>query len=186
MKLSVSPRAFGIKGENNKIRREGNIPSIVYGKGRSVQGFFIQGEEFQAILRQLKPSLLATTIFELNDGGKSFKALVKEVQYHPVTYAVLHIDFLTIDEKEQVTVNVPIQITGIGECSGVKLGGFMRQVIRSMKVSCAVADLPQEFVLDVSGLGVAQSMRLSDIAVPARVKPLAKMNEVAVVIAKKA
>lgn len=185
MKLSVFSRAFEKKSEINKIRREGGIPGVFYGPEQSVKTVFIRTEEFQAILRQLKSGLLSTTVFELYDGKDSFKALIKEVQYHPVTYAVLHIDFLYVDDKVPLAVNVPIQIAGLSECAGVKLGGFMRQVIRSLKVSCLPKDMPREFVLDVKELGIAQSMRLSDIAIPAGVKPLAKMNEVAVVIAKK-
>jgi len=186
MKLSVFPRNFGKKSEINKIRREGNVPAVFYGRDQSIKSVFIKGDEFHAILRALKPGLLATTVFELHDGNKKVvKALVKEIQYHPVNYSVLHIDFLMIDEKVPVAVNVPIQITGVAECAGVKLGGFMRQVIRALKVKCLPKDLPQEFSLDVTQLGIAQSMRLSDISIPDRVKPLGKMNEVAVVIAKK-
>jgi len=65
------------------------------------------------------------------------------------------------------------------------LGGFMRQVIRALKVSCLPKDIPQEFVLDVKDLSIAQSKRLSDIELPSSVRPLARMNEIAVVIAKK-
>jgi large subunit ribosomal protein L25 len=91
-----------------------------------------------------------------------------------------------VDETAPFKVNVPIQIVGTADCVGVKLGGFMRQVIRSLKVSCLLKDLPDQFVLNVAGLGVGESMRLSHVALPERVKPLAKMNEIAVVIAKKA
>jgi large subunit ribosomal protein L25 len=186
MKLSVFPRTLGKKSEVNKIRREGNIPGVIYGRDPSRKNIFLKGEELQAFLRGMRSGLLATTLFELQDGKETFKALVKEVQYHPVTYAILHMDFLVVDDQVPVAVNVPIQIAGLAECVGVKLGGFMRQVIRSMKVSCLPRNLPREFILDVSELGVAQTMRLSAIAIPEGVKPLAKMNEVAVVIAKKA
>jgi len=186
MKLSVFPRALGKKSEINKIRREGGVPAVLYGRDQSMKSLFVKGDELQAILRKIKSGLLATTFFELHDGENVVKVLVKEIQYHPVTYAIVHLDFLLVDDKALVAVNVPIQVTGVAECAGVKLGGFMRQVIRSLKVECLPKDLPQEFTLDVTQLGLAQSMRLSEIALPAGIKPLAKMNEVAVVIAKKA
>jgi large subunit ribosomal protein L25 len=186
MKLAVFSRTSGKKGEINRIRREGGIPAVSYGPDQSIKTLFIKNDEFQAILRNLDSGLLATTVFELYDGRDSVRAIVKEVQYHPVSYAPIHIDFLMVDDKTPLEVNVPIQMTGAAECAGVKLGGFMRQVIRSLKVSCFLKDLPKEFTLDVTALGVADSLRLSDIALPSRVKPLAKMNEVAVVIAKKA
>jgi large subunit ribosomal protein L25 len=185
MKLSAFPRSLGKKSEINKIRREGDVPAVIYGRDQSVKTIFIKGDELQAILRKLKSGLLGTTFFELHEGKNVMRVLVKDIQYHPVSYAILHIDFLSIDDKTPVAVNVPIQIAGLSECAGVKLGGFMRQVIRSLKVECLPGILPQEFILDVTQLGLAQSMRLSDIAIPEGIKPLGKMNEVAVVIAKK-
>lgn len=186
MKLSVFPRTAERKSDAKKLRRQGQIPGVLYGVGKENQNVYFQLDEMQAILRKLRQGLLATTLFELHEGNTVRKAIVKEIQYHPATYAILHVDFALVSDNEPITLNVPIQITGLADCAGVKLGGFMRQVIRSLKVSCLPKDIPQEFVLDVRDLGVAQSKTLSDIAIPANIRPLAKMNEVAVVIAKKA
>ncbi len=186
MKLSYFSRTVGKKGEVNKLRREGSIPAVIYGLDQPVQPIFIKKDEMETFLRQMKPGLLATSVFELHDGHKAHKAIIKEVQYHRSTYAIEHIDFALVNDKVPVTVNVPIQIAGLGDCVGVKLGGFVRQSIRSLKVSCFLKDIPQEFTIDVRDMQIAQTKRLSDISIPAGVKPIAKMNEVAVVIAKKA
>jgi large subunit ribosomal protein L25 len=186
MKLSVFSRAFGKKSELTKIRLEGGIPAVFYGSKRSAKNIFIKADEFQTILRNLKPGLLATTVFELSEGKESFRAIIKDVQYHPVSYSVLHIDFFELEENSLLALNVPIQIAGVADCVGVKLGGFVRQVIRSLKVACLPKDMPTEFMLDITQLELTQSMRLSDIKIPSGVKPLAKMNEIAVVITKKA
>ena len=185
MKLSVFPRSSNKKSDSKKLRREGQVPGVLYGVGQSNQNISFPLEELQVVLRKLRPGLLPTTVFELHEAGKVCKALIKEVQYHPATYAILHVDFVVLS-KNDVTVNVPIQIQGLADCVGVKLGGYMRQVIRSLKVKCSPSDIPQEFALDVRDMNVADSKRLSDIPLPANVRPLAKMNEVAVVIAKKA
>lgn len=185
MKLSYFPRTAGKKGEISKLRREGCVPAVLYGKNQSVHSIFLKKDEMEAILRHVKQGLLSTVIFELHDGQKAHKAMIKEVQYHRTTYAIEHIDFMLVNDKEPVMVNVPIQIVGAAECVGVKLGGFVRQPIRSMKVSCLLKDIPEEFTIDVREMQIAQSKRLSDIALPAGIKPIAKMNEVAVVIAKK-
>jgi large subunit ribosomal protein L25 len=113
------------------------------------------------------------------------KAIVKDIHYHVASYAIEHIDFAILDPHREVTVNVPITILGLADCVGVKLGGFMRQVIRALKVSCLPKHIPKAFELDIRDLNVAQSKRLSDIAIPDSVRPLGRMNEVAVVIAKK-
>lgn len=187
MKLSYFSRTVGKKGEINRLRREGYIPAVVYGKNHTPEAIFIKKEEFDALSRQIRTGLMATKVMELHDEhGKHFKVLVKEIQYHRVTYAVEHIDFVAVSDKASITVNVPIQIQGLADCVGVKLGGFMRQVIRALKVSCHLKDIPEQFTLDIRELQVSQVKRLSDIALPEGVRPLAKMNEVAVVIAKKA
>lgn len=186
MKLSYFARTAGKKGGLNQSRREGKIPGILYGKDKTGVPLFVKRDELDALLRKIRPGLLSTVVFELNDGHKTQKALIKEVQYHKTSYAIQHLDFIAVSEQESVTVNVPIQISGISECVGVKLGGFVRHVIRSLKVSCTLKDLPQEFILDVKDLQIAQSLRLSDITLPSGVRPMAKMQEVAVVVAKKA
>ncbi len=186
MKLSLFKRASGKKSEIKKIRREGNVPGVLYGVGHEVQSIYLQGEELQAIFRTLKAGLLPTTVFMLHEGNKTIRAIVKDIHYHPTTYAPQHVDFLALDANTPVSVNVPIMILGAAECPGIKLGGFLRQVIRHLEVRCLPKDIPQQFSLDIQDLQLAQSKRLSDIQVPASVRPTAKnMNEVAVVIAKR-
>ncbi|HSX25844.1 MAG TPA: 50S ribosomal protein L25 [Chlamydiales bacterium] len=186
MKLSVFKRAVGKKGEINKLRREGNIPGIIYGSKADGETIYVKGEEIQTMLRNLKQGLLPTTIFELHGEKLNRKAIIKEIQYHVATYAVQHIDFALLSDDVPVTINVPIQILGGPESVGVKLGGFVRQAMRTMKVTCLPKYIPQEFIIDVREMDIGHSKRLSDIEMPENVKPLGRMNEVAVVIAKKA
>lgn len=185
MKLSYFSRTTGKKGDVNKLRREGKIPCVLYGQNQPGTPICIKKEELEAILRDLRPGLLPTTVFELHDGHKTHKALIKEIQYHRTSYAVEHIDFYPVSDQNPIAVSIPIRLVGIAECAGVKLGGFVRHVIRHLKVSCLLKDVPQELTLDIRELQIAQSKRLSDIPLPQGIRPLAKMNEVAVVIAKK-
>ncbi len=187
MKLAIHKRNAGKKGENNKLRREGNIPAILYqdkGPGVPVQ---VKADEIKSVLRNIKAGLLSTTVFELAEAGsKSHKAIIKEIQYNVASYDVEHIDFALVSADKPVTVNVPIQMTGVADCAGVKLGGFLRQTIRTLKVSCLPKDIPQEFTVDVRDLGIGQSKKLSEIDLPSNVRPVGKMNEVAVIVGKKA
>ncbi len=185
MKLAIFPRTTGKKSDPKKNRREGHVPGVLYGLEQGNQNIAVKSDELQAILRKIKQGILPTTLFELHDGQKKHQALVKEIQYHPTSYAVTHIDFFMVSDKEPVTVNVPVQVLGAADCVGIKLGGFLRQVIRTLKVRCLPKDIPQEFILDVRELNIGQSKALSDLSIPESVRPIAKMNEVAVVIAKK-
>jgi large subunit ribosomal protein L25 len=98
---------------------------------------------------------------------------------------VSHIDFEELFEDVPVSVKVPIQCIGVADCVGVKLGGFLRQIIRHVKVECLPKQIPQNFLVDVQDLGIRQAKKLSDIAIPKGVKPLAKMDEVVVVVSKR-
>ncbi len=186
MKFSFEKRTVGKKGEINRIRREGNVPCILYGHKKEGEPAVIKGEEVQTLLRNMKSGMLSTTVFELHAGSAKHKAIVKEIQYHPVSYAVLHIDFALLSDDVPVTLNVPIELIGVADCVGVKLGGFIRQSIRTLKVTCLPKHIPEKFTLDVRDLNIAQSKKLSDIAIPDQVRPRAKMDEVAVVVGKKA
>ena len=184
MKLTIHPRKNLKKGETNRIRREGNIPGVLYGKGQENETITLKGSEIQAVLRNLKSGQLATTVFELSGEGKPRKAIVKDIHYHPANYAVEHIDLSILRDDQLVTVNIPIRILGVDECVGIKLGGFLRQVIRTIQVSCLPKDIPQEFTLDIRALDINECKRLSDLEIPKSVRPLAVLNEVAVVVAK--
>ncbi len=184
MKLTLTPRMGATKSEINKIRREGDIPAVIYGPGLPVEKITVKGSEFQAVLRNLPQGRLATTTFELDLDGKMRKAIVKDIQYNVASYAVEHIDFVLLSKDHPVAVNVPIHILGVAECPGVKLGGTLRQVIRTLKVSCLPKDIPGEFQIDIRELNIMDCKRLSDISIPPNVRPMAQMSEVAVVIAK--
>lgn len=186
MKLEIRKRTSGKKGENNKLRREGNIPAIMYGVDKPGVPVQVKADDIKAILRNIKAGLLATTVFELTEGSHKHKAIIKEIQYNVASYDVEHIDFALVFEDKPVTLNVPIQMVGVADCVGVKLGGFLRQVVRTMKVSCLPKHIPQELTVDVRDLNVAQSKTLADITIPSHVRPIAKMTEVAVIVGKKA
>lgn len=185
MKLTVQQRKNLNKSATNQIRREGNVPAVLYGKGKENRNVVINGEELKALLRKVPSGMLATTIFTVDDGNSEFRVIIKDIHYHVADYRIMHVDLLLLEDRQPVAVNVPIQVVGAAESVGVKLGGFCRQVIRFLKVSCLPKDIPQVFVLDIRDLNIAQAKRLSDIAMPSTVRPLARMNEVAVVIAKK-
>ena len=185
MKLNVKPRIGEKKGDIKQIRREGDIPAIVYSSHTQPEKLIISGAEFGAILRSIKPGQLPTTVFVLEDGKQTRKAIIKDIQYHLTSYRVSHIDFEVLVDSVPVSFNVPISCVGVADCIGIKLGGFLRQVKRYIKVQCLPKDIPAEFSIDVKDLGIRQTKRLRDLAMPAGVKPQASLEEVLVVIAKR-
>jgi len=186
MKLSYLNRSSGKKSTSKNLRRTGSIPAVIYSRGQDSKHVAISTAEFSALLRNLQPGRLATTVIELQDeDGKSFQAVLKEIQYHPTTYDVNHLDFESLVEENHVKIKVPIECTGVADCVGVKLGGVLRQVKRFLRVSCLPKDIPACFQLDVRTLGNRESRRLKELTIPEGITPLEDLNEVAVVIAKR-
>ncbi len=185
MKLAVKQRTGEKKKDIKDIRREGNVPAIIYSSKGQSEKLIVDGAEFKTILRQTKQGQLPTTIFTLNDGKTERQAIIKDIQYYLTTYVVSHIDFEELVDDVPVSVKVPINCVGIMDCMGIKLGGFLRQVVRHVKVECLPKDIPSEFIVDVKDLGIRQSKRLKDLSMPEGVKPLARPEEVLVVIAKR-
>ena len=183
--MSAEVRTSTKKSDTKQIRREGKIPGILYSAGKPNLQLTVSKDEMGAILRQMKPGHLGTTVFHLKLDGKERKAIIKDIQYELTTYDVSHIDFEELFEDVPVSVKVPIQCIGIAECVGVKLGGFLRQIIRHVRVECLPKQIPTSFVIDVQDLGIKQSKKISDIAIPSGVKPLAKVDEVVVVVSKR-
>lgn len=185
MKLTVQPRLGEKKSDIKQIRREGNIPAVVYSSKHTPEKITVTGAEFGAVLRELKPGQLPTTVFLLSQGGKERKVIVKDIQYRLTTYQVSHIDFEELVDNVPVSVKVPVQCTGVLDCVGIKLGGFLRQVVRHVKVECLPKAIPAEFQVDVRELGIRQTKRLKDIVMPEGVRALVDGEEVIVVIAKR-
>lgn len=185
MKLTVKSRSGEKKSDLKQIRRAGNIPAVIYASNRQPEKLELVGTEFAAHLREMPSGQLPTTIFTLTDGSKERRAIIKDVQYHLTTYKVSHIDFEELVEGVPVNVKVPVNCVGVAECIGIKLGGFLRQVVRHVKVECLPQQIPAEFVVDVRDLGIRQSKRLKDVLLPKGVRLLAGLEEVLVVIAKR-
>ncbi len=185
MKLKVAHRSAERKSDAKKLRREGNIPAILYSKGEKGKDIVVDGIEFKKILNTIQPGTLSSKVFSLEIDGKEVKALLKDIQYHVTTYNVLHLDFTELHDDIEINVKIPIVCTGAMDCAGVKLGGVLRQVIRHLKVRTLPKNIPDAFEIGVKNLGLGQTKRLSDIKLPSNVSPIGSLEEVAVVIGRR-
>lgn len=185
MKLTAVKRIKERKSDIKRTRNEGFIPGVLYAPGKSSETMNFAKKDFQMALQGIPSGRLSTTVFSLEFDGKEKKVIVKDIQYDKTTYDVIHVDFEELNSKTHVRVNVPVICTGTMDCVGVKSGGFVRQIIRKVKVKCLPKDIPQEFSLDVTALDIGHSKRCSDIDIPKGVNLLGKKEEIVVVVAKK-
>lgn len=185
MKLKMSKREGSKKSDLSKIRREGNVPAVVYSSGKIGEKITIDGSDIKAALRSIVPGRLSTTRFSLTDGKEERSVIVKEIQYYPTTYEIRHLDLLAVASGQTVRVKVPIEPVGVADCQGIKLGGFLRSVLRYVEVECTDDRVPEFLTLDIRDLAIGQSKRLSDLTFPEGVRPVADMRQVAILIAKR-
>ena len=160
--IKASIRSDRGKGAARRLRRAEQIPAVVYGK------------EQKAIALSISPKALKEAIlgkFGLNaviklevEGGESFHTLVAEHQYHPVSRELLHADFLRIDLEKAVDIDVPFELKG--RAKGVVLGGDLRQVYRVLPVTCMPSQIPEKIVLDVTDLGLDESVAVKELKLP--------------------
>jgi large subunit ribosomal protein L25 len=155
------------KGVARKLRAAGLIPGVFYGQGTS-QAISLEPRPLERLLASSSAGL--NTLINLTGGGAldGKQVLVKDLQRDPVRGTLLHADLYAIDVKQVVHVSVPIHLTGIPE--GVTLdAGILDQVIREIELECLPTAIPEELPVDVTSLGLGDSLHVRDIALPAGV-----------------
>lgn len=139
-------------------RKSGTIPAVMYG-GNEVNHFSVTPAAVKHIV--YTPDF---KIAEIVLGGQKVKAILKQVQFHPVTDQILHIDFLRLLDKTPIKVEVPLRFKG--NSPGVKVGGKLIQQVRKIKIKTTPEALVDELNADISNLDLGQSLRVRDIVVP--------------------
>lgn len=186
VEIQIQTRAASSKGETKKIRRKGMIPVVIYSKGKSSVYGSISQVDFETCLRNLQAGFLPTQIFSLKDqNGKKTRAILKDVQYEVTTYNVIHLDFQELVENTHVDVKVPVECLNQVDCAGVKEGGFLRPIMRHVKVRCLPRDIPSHFAIDVRELRLNQFKRVSDLGIPSAIRPLGRADDIVVTVVKR-
>lgn len=158
--LAVNPRSTEEKAK--WLRREKLIPAEVYGHGFENQHLKIDYQTFRRVFEQATYSTIITLEIE---GGQEVPVLVHDVQYHPVTDDIVHIDFYAVRMDEKVTTHIALDF--VGESAAVRLGAMLSTNKHDLEVSCLPADLVHNIAVDISVLeNVGDTIRVSDIKVP--------------------
>jgi len=161
-----------------KIRAQGWIPAIFYGRKQEPKLLEVNGREFAALTRGKKLSHL----IDLGLGSDDSIAVIKEVQRHVLKDdVVFHIDFQHVAMNEKITVEVPLEVSGIP--IGVKeMGGVLGHPVKAIKVECMPADIPEKITIDVSALEIGDSIHIRDIVVGANITIKDSADEVVAVV----
>ena len=173
LEIHADAREKKMKRDSKRLLRNGKIPGILYGpKIQSVSLEFDQ-REFSNRIAGLEGSHLV----RLKSSTASLAdkvALVKNMQYHPISGDVIHADLYEVDLTAKITVHVPLHF--IGKAAGVVRGGILQPIVREMEVECLPLDIPEFFNVDVSALDIGDSVHIEDLAMPEGVTAIYESN----------
>ena len=150
------------KGGARTARREGKIPAVLYGHGEEPVAVTIAAREFDLAVRAHKGG---NPLVNLMVGGGEFTALIRDVQYDPMTHDILHLDFQHISLTETIEVKVNVHL--LGTPTGVKDGGgILETILREIEVRCLPTAIPASIDVDVTALNIGDSIHVRDLSVP--------------------
>lgn len=156
------------KKEAKRLRREGKIPCVLYGKEENIH-FAVEPNEVKTLV--FTPDF---KLAELNIDGNTYTSILKDSQFHPVSEQVEHLDFLALSEGNTVKVNVPLRC--VGNAPGVKEGGKLLQKVREILIKTTPENLVDELAVDISDLKLGGTKRVKDITVNENISILNSMN----------
>lgn len=162
IKINATRRQQGGKGEARRVRNAGKIPAIAYGKNLSALPLAVAADQLHQVLASERGR---NSVVELDvEGQDKFTALLCDYQYHPLSRAFLHADFLQINMDQEVDVEVALELTG--KAAGIVLGGTLRQVFRVLPLRCLPEKIPVKISYDVTSLGLDGHVQVRDLALP--------------------
>ena len=170
--LNCSVRTDSGKGASRRLRRLDNaIPAILYGGNKDPMALTIAHDD---ILHATENEAFFSHVITLNIGKDKEKAVIKALQRHPAKPFIMHADFLRVDEKQAITVKVPLHFINEDKCVGVKLSsGSIRKTLNELEISCLPRNLPEYIEVDMLEVEVGQTLHISDIALPEGVTSIA-------------
>lgn len=159
VKLGATKREDTGKGNARKVRASGRVPGVLYGRGMDPVAIAVDRREF---VTALKTDAGMNVLLDIELDGDTTLALTRELQRDPVKGTLLHADFVKVDRKTAIEVEVPVHL--VGEAAGAKEGGALEQPLFSVHVRCLPTEVPEYVEADVSNLAIGEALRVGELA----------------------
>jgi len=161
--LHAERRADAGKGASRRLRRTGKVPGIVYGANSEPVMIEVSHNE---LVRRLENEAFYSHILDIDIGGTIERAVLKDLQRHPAKPFIMHLDLQRVRAGEKLRMQIPLHFINEETAVGVKMGGAVAHTMNEVEVTCLPQDLPEYIEVDVGGLDIGDSLRLSDLKVP--------------------
>lgn len=164
--IVVQPRTSSGTGAARATRREGLVPGVVYGSNKEPNLIAVDP---RVLIREMYKPGFFSRLFTLSLAGKEEYVLAKDIQLHPVSDAPMHIDFQRVSKDAKIHINLPISFINEDKCPGVKKGGIVNVVHHALEVICPANAIPEQLVVDLSGMEIGQAVHIADLKLPKNV-----------------
>ena len=166
LKAVARPKAG--KGASRAARRTGLVPAVIYGAKQSPETISVNENELRKLI---STGHFTTAIIAIDVEGKTQNTLMRDIQLHPVSDRVVHMDFLRVDSTTRVKVQVPVHFRDHADSPGIKRGAVLNIVRHDVEVDCPAGSIPDELMISLAGLDVGASIHISSVQLPAGVTP---------------
>ena len=166
--ISAEERERVGKGSARAVRRAGRIPAVIYGDKKEPIGITLESREITKIVHQ--PGIFGR-LLDINVSGSKHTVLTRDIQFHPVTDNVLHMDFLRVSGSAKVAVAIAVEFINEDSCPGIKVGGVLNVVRYEVELLCPATTIPEKITVDLEGLKIGDSVHISTIELPDGVTP---------------
>jgi len=165
--IKATKREKAGKGASRAIRLKGSIPAVIYGDKKAPE--MISLEE-KVLVAEMNKKGLWTRQYEIEVDGKKHLVICQDIQKHPVSNRPIHADFLRISKDSVLVMDIPLHFVGEEVCPGIKKGGVLNIVHRTLEVKCKADAIPEEFIVDLSAGEIGDSFEAFSIKLPDGVK----------------
>ena len=166
--LEATLRNSKTKGDVNSLRQKGDVPAIIYGGTEENQKISLSKKQIKILIDQEN---FLSNMITLNVGDKQISVLPRDISFDPITDDPIHIDFLRIVKGGRIILEIPVKFINNEDSPGLKKGGVLNIVRRKVELKCPTENIPNELVVDLQGLEIGTSIKISSIKLPENVKP---------------
>ena len=175
-KLIAKKRELQGSANSRRLRKSGSLPGVIYGDGKEATAILLGMHDFEQLLHHHTSETVLVDI--AIEGEGEISALVKDVQHHPVTGDLVHVDLQKMDAKKVIQVEIQIELAG--EANGVKAGGILDLVMHTISIECLPGDLSESIEIDVSEMEIGDALHLGDLELDSKFKVLGDKESIVV------
>ena len=172
LELTAKPRTTKGNSPARALRRDGAIPAVIYGPGKEPVALSVNVYDLEQVLKTARSRQVFLNLAV--EGGETRKAMLKELQRHPVSGNFLHADFYEVAMDRKVRVMIPV--TTVGKCQGVEMGGMLQIIRRELEALCIPSNIPDVIEIDITELDMGESVHVEDITMAGDVELVHDVN----------